>query len=75
MSGREAYDAKEKKAQAEKERQKKIQAIREEIKNILPGVDFYRIREMMKLGVFNYDIRMKLENKFSEITELERPIK
>jgi len=75
QNGREAYEAKEKKAQAEKERQKKIAAVREEIKVIIPGVDFWRIREMIKLGVFNYDIRMKLENKFNMIAELERPVK
>ena len=75
MNGREAYEAKEKKAQAEKLRQQQIAAVRKEINDILPGVDFYRIREMLKQGVFNYEIRMKLENKFNMIAELERPTK
>lgn len=75
MNGREAYEAKEKKAQAEKERQRKIAAIKEEISTILPGIDFYRMREMLKLGVFNHDIHMKIEEKFDQIRELERPIK
>jgi hypothetical protein len=75
MNGREAYEAKEKKAKEAKLRQQQIDVIKGEIKATIPGVDFYRIREMIKDGVFNYEIRMKLEKYFNQISELERPTK
>lgn len=71
MNGREAFEAKEKKAKEAKLRQQQIESIKSEIKNIIPGVDFYKIREMMKIGVLNHDTRMKLEEKFSQIIKLE----
>jgi len=72
QNGREAFEAKEKKAQAEKLKQQAIAELHTLIKNIVPGVDFYRIREMLKSGIFSDKTTGQLTTVFNKISELEK---
>ena len=72
MNGREAYEAKEKKAQAEKLRQQQIEELKKLVQKVIPNVDFWRIREMMKTHVFSQHIEERLSTLFKAINELEK---
>ena len=72
MNGREAYEAKEKKANEEKLRYQQIEAVKQGIKNVLPGMDFYRIRECISNKYFSDEIANFLKGEFAKITELEK---
>lgn len=75
MSGREAYDAKEKKAQAVKLKQQQIEELKNHIKVIIPNVDLWRIREMLKNKIFSETVSRNLTVIFDKITDLEWPVK
>lgn len=75
VSGREAYDAKEKKARAEKLKQQQIEELKNHIKVIIPNVDLWRIREMLKNKIFSETVSRNLTVIFNKITDLEWPVK
>jgi hypothetical protein len=72
MSGQEAYEAKDKKEKEAKLRQNQIEAIKKGIRDVLPGMDFYRIRECLKNGYFSDQITDFLKGEFAKINQLEK---
>jgi hypothetical protein len=72
MNGCEAYEAKEKKAKEAKMRQQQIEEIKNQIKAIIPDVDFWRIRKMLSKHLFASHIEERLKTAFDAISALEK---